>query len=220
MSLTLYYHPLASFCHKVMVALYEHGVDVEKRLINLGDEADRAELRAVWPLAKFPVLRDGRRGRDVAESSVIIEYLDHHFSGARKLIPQERDDALDVRLWDRVFDNYVQGPMQAIVADRLRGANADMGGERATLAAAYRMIDARMASREWVAGDAFSMADCAAAPALFYAETVLAFPEECVQLKAYYERLMARASVMQVMDEARPYFAMYPFADDIPARFR
>jgi glutathione S-transferase len=220
MSLTLYYHPLASFCHKVLIALYEHGVDFDKRLINLGDEADRAELRAVWPLTKFPVLRDGRRGRDVAETSIIIEYLDRHFAGARKLIPEDWDNALEVRLWDRVFDNYVQGPMQAIVLDRLRGGNGDMSGERAALDTVYRMIDERMAARQWVAGDAFSMADCAAAPALFYAETLLDFPEECKHLAAYYERLMARPSVARVMQEAKPYFSMYPFADDIPARFR
>lgn len=98
MSLTLYYHPLSSFCHKVLVALYERGVDFDKRLINLGDQAERAELQAIWPLVKFPVLRDGRRGRDVAETSVIIEYLDHHFASALKMIPYDWDDALDVRL--------------------------------------------------------------------------------------------------------------------------
>lgn len=220
MSLTLFYHPLASYCHKVMVALHEHGIEADKRLINLGDEADRAELRSVWPLTKFPVLRDSRRGRDLAEASIIVEYLDHHYGGDRKLVPQDWDAALDARLWDRVFDNYVQGPVQAIVGDRLRGANADMSAERATLDTAYRMIDKRMAGRTWIAGDAFSMADCAAVPALFYAGTLLAFPRECANLQGYFERLMARPSVIKMLDEARPYFGMYPFAEDIPARFK
>jgi glutathione S-transferase len=172
MSLTLYYHPLASYCHKVMVALYEHGLDFEKRLINLGDEADRAELRAMWPLTKFPVLRDSRRGRDVAESSIIIEYLDHYDTGGRRLIPQDADAALEARLWDRFFDNHVQGPMQDIVSDRLSGVNSAMARERAALHTAYQMIEQRMAARQWMAGEAFSTADCAAAPALFYAATL------------------------------------------------
>ncbi|MBC7686123.1 MAG: glutathione S-transferase family protein [Bdellovibrionales bacterium] len=217
MSLTLYYHPLSSFCHKVLVALYERGVDFDKRLINLGDQAERAELRAIWPLVKFPVLRDGRRGRDVAETSIIIEYLDRHFAGARKMIPEDWDDALEVRLWDRVFDNYVQGPMNAIVADRMRGAQADMRGQRAQLDCAYFMVDQRIAARRWVAGDTFSMADCAAAPALFYASTVHPFPAELSHLRDYFERLMARPSVARVMEEARPYLStMYPFADQEP----
>ena len=219
MLLTLYYHPLASFCHKVLVALYEQGQAFEKRLIDLGNAADRAELQAVWPLTKFPVIRDHPRGRDVPETSTIIEYLDHYYPGPAPLIPNDWDEALDVRLWDRFFDNHVQGPMQAIVADRLFGKNGDTAGERAGLATAYGMIDKRMAGREWIAGQGFSMADCAAAPALFYASTLVPFPADAAHLQAYFERLMARPSMRRVLDEARPYFPMYPFAEAIPARF-
>lgn len=217
MNITLYYHPLSSFCHKVLIALYEHGIDFEKRIINLGDEADRAELRAIWPMMKFPVIRDHAHDRNVPESSIIIEYLDRD---AARLIPQDRDDALDVRLWDRYFDNYVQRLIQQIVSNRISGANADMSGARAALDTAYHMIDSRLAARTWAAGEGFSMADCAAAPALFYASTLQQFPAECAHLAAYFERLVARPSVKRVIDEAKPYFDLYPFADSIPARFR
>ena len=220
MSLTLYYHPLASFCHKVLVALYENGTEFEKRIIDLGNDADRADLQARWPLCKFPVVHDHARKRDVPESSIIIEYLDRYFPGRHPLISSEDEDALETRLWDRVFDDYVQGPMQAIVADRLRGGKGDMTRERSTLETAYGMVDRQMASRTWVAGQDFSLADCAAVPALFYASTLQPFPAGHRHLSAYFERLMDRPSVRRVMDEARPYFSLYPFAESIPGRFR
>lgn len=219
MALTLYYHPLASYCHKVLIALYEHGVAFDKRLIDLGDPADRAELGAIWPLVKFPVLRDQVRGRDVPETSIIIEYLDQFYAGPRAMIPADREAALEVRLWDRFFDNHVQGPMQAIVAHRLSGGSGVLDRERAALATAYRMIERQLGAREWIAGDGFSMADCAAAPALFYALTLEALPADTPRLAAYFERLMERPSVRRVIDEARPYFGMYPFKEAIPQRF-
>lgn len=220
MPLTLYYHPLASFCHKVLIALYEQGIDFEKRVINLGDDAERAELQAIWPFAKFPVLRDHDRKRDLPETSIIIEYLDRYFPAERKLIPVDWDEALNVRLWDRIFDNYVQGPMQQIVVDRMLGAQGDLTKERATLQTAYGMIDRHMASRTWVSSHGFSMADCAAAPALFYASTLEPFPEHCGHLLAYFERLVERPSVRRVIAEAEPYFPLYPFVEAIPERFR
>ena len=220
MSLSLYYHPLASYCHKVLIALYELGTPFEKRLIDLGDPDSRAELAAVWALAKFPVLRDHERQRDLPESSVIIEYLDHYYPGAAGLIPHDVDAALEVRLWDRFFDNHVQGPMQAIVADRLAGGTEKPQAQRQALAAAYGIIDQRMASRQWAGGDAFSMADCAAAPALFYALTLEPLPPALNHAGAYVERLMARPSVQRVLEEAKPWFHYYPFAEAIPQRFR
>ncbi len=217
MSLTLYYHPLSSYCHKVLIALYEHGVDFDKREVNLGDASERAELARLWPYVKFPVLRDHRRGRDVAESSIIIEYLDHRVP---RLIPADWDDALDVRLWDRVFDNYVQGPLQAIVGNKIRAGTADMAAERAMLETSYRLLEARLAGRLWVAGKEFSMADCAAAPALFYADTVVPIAPECVNVRGYFERLVSRPSVARVLAEAKPYFSMYPFQEQLPERFK
>ena len=219
MPLTLYYHPLASFCHKVLIALYENGTEFEKKLINLADDADRAELRAIWPIGKFPVIRDHTRQRDLPESTVIIEYLDRYFAGERPLIPSDWEGALQVRLWDRFFDNYLQLPMQKIVAD-MRGAKGDVTKEQATLKTAYDMLDKHMVSRTWVASPAFSMADCAAAPALFYASCVQPIPETCTHLSAYFARLTERPSFRRVIEEAKPYFSFFPFADAIPKRFR
>lgn len=218
MSLTLYYHPLASYCHKVLVALYEHEIAFEARIIDLGAEADRAELGALWPFCKFPLLRDHERQRTVPESSIIIEYLDP-FAARPPLIPQDANDALQVRLWDRIVDSYVHEPMQDIVRDHLRGAKGDTTTLRATIQTAYSLIDTQVATRPWMVGQTFSMADCAAAPALFYAHTLESFPEPLVHLRAYFERLMERPSVQRVLEEARPYFPMYPFHSAIPARF-
>jgi glutathione S-transferase len=218
MQLTLYYHPLASYCHKVLIALYEHGAEFERRIIDLGDERDRAELAAIWPFVRFPVIRDHARQRDVAESATIIEYLDHYHAGAHKLVPSAWETALDARHWERFFDHYVQTPLQAIVLDRLTGRNGDTGKERSMLTTAYGLINQRMSGREWIAGD-FSMADCSAAPALFYSTTLEAIPADMPHLSAYFERLMARPSIRRVLAEARPYFPMYPFAEAIPARF-
>jgi glutathione S-transferase len=145
--LTLYYHPLASFCHKVLIALYENDVAFDKRIINLGEEADRAELQAIWPLCKFPVIRDHERKRDVPETSVIIEYLDRYYPGAQPMIPADWDAALDVRLWDRFFDNYVQEPMQTIVTGHLTGhaVRPDQGAHQGLSQAALSQAAATLA---------------------------------------------------------------------------
>ncbi|WP_256830414.1 glutathione S-transferase family protein [Pseudomonas sp. Pse1] len=220
MSLTLYFHPLSSYCHKVLIALNECGVEFERRIINLGNDADRLELQLLWPMGKFPVLHDQLRKRDVAESSVIIEYLDHYYGGLHPLLPSDWGRALDVRFWDRFFDNYVHSPMQEIVADRLRGTHADLSAARTTLATAYGMIERQLAGNAWIVGDDFSLADCAAAPALFYASTLVPFSAECPGLSAYFERLASRPSFARVIEEAKPYFGFYPFAEQLPARFK
>lgn len=218
MPLTLYYHPLASYCHKVLIALYENDMAFEARIIDLGADNDRAELGALWPLRKFPVLRDHQRQLTMPESSIIIEYLDQ-FVTQHRMIPGDFNDALQVRLWDRIFDNHVHAPMQEIVLDHLRGAKGDMGGPRATIRTAYALIDQHMASLPWAAGQGFSMADCAAAPALFYAHTLVPFSQQHVNLRTYFDKLIDRPSVRRVLAEAKPYFPMYPFHSAIPARF-
>lgn len=220
MSLTLYYHPLSSYCHKVLIALYEAGTPFHGEIINLGDEGHREILRAHWPLCKFPVLHDAGSKLSLPESSVIIEYLDHRYPGKEALIPRAWDSAIEVRLWDRIFDNYIQTPMQQIVGDRIHQSKADMSAQRALLDATYGMIDRRMASREWAGHTAFSLADCAAAPALFYANTLQPLPSALVHLRDYFERLMDRPSVRRVLEESRPYFQFYPFAEGIPQKFR
>ena len=220
MSLTLYYHPLSSFCHKVLIALYENDVEFERRLIDFGNPADRAELQAIWPICKFPVIRDHSRKRDLPEATIIIEFLDRFYAGEHRLIPTDWEDALDARLWDRFCDNYLQLPMQHIVADRIAGSKGGLTKERATLTSAYNLLERRMASRIWISGKAFSLADCAAAPALFYANTVHPFPDQLVHVRAYFDRLTQRPSVARVLEEAKPYLAMFPFAAAVPSRFR
>ncbi|MFC3076499.1 glutathione S-transferase family protein [Phenylobacterium terrae] len=223
MSLVLHLHPLSSYCWKVLIGLYELGTAFEPRMANLGDPADRAAFAALWPTAKIPLLEDTGAGRVIPETTVMLEYVDARSAGPARLLPEDADARLDARLWDRLFDNYVMTPMQKIVADRLRpeGVRDPHGVQeaRATLQMAYGMIDARMAGRDWPAGEAFSLADCAAAPALFYAAIVEPFPAERPHLAAYFERLLARPSVGRAIDEARPWFQYYPYREDMPARF-
>jgi glutathione S-transferase len=214
MSLTLYYHPLSSFCQKVLIALYENGTPFTPRLIKLEEPALRAELEALWPICKFPVLRDEARGRTIPESSVIVEHLAQHYPGPSALVPADPDLASEVRLRDRFFDLYVNQNVQAVVGDRLRpdGAKDPHGvaKARAQLKTAYAMLDADMAAKTWAAGDLFSMADCAAAPALFYANLVLPLADTHPRAAAYLDRLMNRPSFARVVREAKPYFALFP----------
>jgi glutathione S-transferase len=224
MSLVLHYHPLSSFCHKVLVALYENGTSFSTHLVLLGDPESRAAFRALSPLGKMPVLRDEARQQTVAETTIIIEYLDEHHAGAQQLLPRDAGERLEARFWDRVFDLYVQVPMQKVTADSMRAAGAKdprgVADAQATIATAYAMVDARMRDRTWAAGSAFTMADCAAVPALFYASIVAPFPAGHPHLAAYFERLLARPSVQRVLREAQPYFHLFPMQERIPARFR
>lgn len=218
----LHYHPLSSYCHKVLIALDVLGVELDKRLLNLGDPAERAAHLALWPTGKMPLLVD--QGRPVPETSIIIEYLQrHHAAAGRTLIPSDPDAALDVRLWDRMFDIYVMTPMQALTADLLRPQEArdpyGVDQARKQLSTAYAFIDRHLDGRTWVSGDAFSMADCAAAPALFYAVTYVPLSPEHVHLAAYFERLMAHPSVANTIDQARPWFRFYPGRAGLSRRF-
>ncbi len=223
MALTLYYHPLASFCHKVLIALYENATPFEGRIVDLADESSSAEMLRFWPVGKFPVLRDEERGQTVPETSIIIEYLAQHCPGPVPLLPSDPERALQARLWDRFFDLYVSVPMQKLVADLLRpsGQQDPFGVEeaRATLRRAYDMIERQLSSRTWAIGDAFGLADCSAAPALFYADIVLPFTKTHPSAAAYFERLLGRASFARVLCEARPYFPNFPLHQAIPARF-
>lgn len=223
MTLTLYMHPLASYCHKVLIALYESGTSFEARIVDFGNAESTARFLDVWPVGKMPVLRDESRDRTVPESSVIIEYLDQHYPGASPMLPEDDQSRLDARLWDRLFDLYVHAPMQKIVADRLRPPGERDGHgvaeARATLATAYGMVERHMAERTWAAGESFSIADCAASPALFYAGILEPFPPANRNLAAYFERLLERPSYARTLAEARPYFDLFPFREAMPARF-
>jgi glutathione S-transferase len=214
MSLTLHYHPLASFCWKVLIALYENDIAFTPNLVDLGNPAERAALLKLWPIGKFPVLEDAARGQIVPESSIIIDYLDRHYPSRTKFIPDDPDLALQTRLRDRFYDLYVHLPMQKIMDDRLRPADRkDPHGveeARARLHTSYGMIEQQMSAGGWAMGDAFTMADCAAAPPLFYGSMVVPFGSEHKNLAAYFERLKARPSFARVMKEAEPYFNMVP----------
>jgi len=214
MSLTLHFHPLASYCHKVLIALYENDVPFTPNRVDLSSESERAALLKLWPIGKFPVLRDDARSQTVPESTVIIEYLDRHYPGRTRFIPADLDAPWQTRLRDRFYDLYVHEPMQKIVGDRLRpeGRKDPHGVEEAKtrLRTAYGLIEQQMAMQTWAMGEAFGLADCAAAPALFYANEVMPFGDGCGNLAAYFARLKARPSYARVLQEAEPYFAMFP----------
>jgi glutathione S-transferase len=218
MSLTLHMHPLSSYCWKVLIALYENDTPFEARVLDLSDPAVTAAFKALWPTTKMPLLRDDAAGRTVPETSIIIEYLQAAYPGPVRFMPEDPDAALRTRLMDRLFDLYVMTPMQAIVADRIRppGVAKDPYGvarAREQLAMAYEMLEAELAGRIWAAGEDFSLADCAAAPALFYADKVAPLGETYPNVSAYLDRLLARPSFTRVLQEAEPYFAMFPAED-------
>jgi glutathione S-transferase len=204
----------------VLIALYECKIPFCPVRID-GVPKDHKAYADLWPLAKMPLLQDG--DRVVPESSIIIEYLQARHPGAAILLPVDGDAAREVRLWDRVFDLYVHTPMQKFVSDRMRPEGAkDAAGvaeARATLDTAYAMVDRHMAGRTWIAGDDFSMADCAAMPPLFYAEAVHPYRAQYPALAAYFERLVLRPSVQRVIHEARPWLRYFPFADALEPRF-
>ncbi|MEA2222906.1 MAG: glutathione S-transferase [Solirubrobacteraceae bacterium] len=214
MSLVLHQHPFASYCQKALVALYELDVPFTTHLV---DDADaRAELAAtLWPMAGIPVLRDESADLTLPESTTIIEYLDDVAAGGPKLIPADRADALQARLWDRFFDQHVATPMQKIVGDSLRCEGRDdpegVVEARSTLDTAYTVLDAQLADRTWATGAVFTLADCAAAPALFYARAVHRWDQDGQpNVTRYYRDLMARPSVARVVDEARPWRDIFP----------
>ena len=221
MPLELHLHPLSSYCWKVLIALYELGTPFTPEMVNLGDPAERTAFQRLSPFGKIPALRDTDRGVEVFETSVIIDYLDQHYPGPRRLIPEDRDAARQVRLWDRVFDLHVMDAFQPIVGDRLRPPDkrdplaADTA--RAKLRHAWDVLEERLPASLWAAGEAFSMADCAAAPALFYAsltEPLDGHP----RLAAYKERLLQRPSVARAIAEAGPFLHMFPGTPEERAR--
>jgi glutathione S-transferase len=214
MSLTLHLHPLSSFCWKALIGLYELDVPFEKHVVDLSDGAQRAALAGLWPIAKFPVLRDEGAKRTVPESSVLLEYVDQRFGTKNTLLPKDPERALECRLRDRVFDLYIHMPMQKIVGDRLRPAESKdpfgVAQARAQIETTYALVDAQLGRGPWVMGDAFTLADCSAMPALFYANKVAPFVGRWKNLAGYLERLEARPSVARVLREAEPYMHAFP----------
>jgi glutathione S-transferase len=214
MSLKLYFHPLSSFSQKVLVALYENDTPFEPRIVDLASETSTAELKKIWPIGKFPVLRDDAGDRTIPESTIIIEYLAQHYPGRAQLIPADAGLARQTRLRDRFFDLYLNVPVQKIVTDRLRppGRNDPYGVEQAQtlLQTALGMVDRDMAEKSWAMGEAFTIADCAAAPPLHYASMIAPFRDSHRNAARYLDRLLERPSFARAVKEAEPYLALMP----------
>ena len=215
MTLTLHFHPLSSYCQKVLIALYENGTPFEKQIVNLGDTDSAAAFRKLWPVGKMPGLHDSTGDRAIPESSIIIEYLQQHYPGGTALIPAEPAAALNTRLADRFYDLHVHDPMQRIVGDKLRPADKrdpyGVEAAKAILRSSYGIVDREMAphKRTWAIGEAFTLADCAAAPPLFFANKLVPFAEH-KHLAAYFDRLSQRPSVARTFSEAEPFLKFFP----------
>jgi glutathione S-transferase len=174
-------------------------------------------------MAKMPVLHDAARGDVVPEASIMIEWLQRHYPAQTILIPHDPGLQLEVRLWDRFFDLYIHAPLQKLVNDRLRppGHQDSTGAAeaRATLTSAYDLLEGRMQSAHWVTGDSFTMADCAALPALFYSAAAQPFSPSHPHVTRYFERLLTRPSVQRAIEGARPYFHLFPMREALDPRF-
>lgn len=212
MSLQLFAHPFSSYCQKALIALYENATPFRMRLLEASEPANMRELTALWPMKRFPVLLDG--DHSVFEASCIIEHLGLHHPGPVRLLPEDPRAALEVRMLDRFFDNYISTPQQKIVFDAIRPeAVRDPHGvaeARAMLDTAYAWLEKWMQGRTWASGAGFSLADCGAAPFLFYADWTHAIGDRFPTVLAYRQRLLARPSFARAVDEARPYRSYFP----------
>lgn len=223
--LVLHQHPFASFCWKPLIALYELDLPFESHVVDA--EAARGDLARLWPIGRIPVLRDETVDLTLPESSTIIEYLDALAPSPGQLIPDDPDRALHARLWDRVLDDYVATPMQSIVGDSLRSHDqhdpTGVAAAREVLDQAFSVLDNHLARDQWVAGPDFTIADCAAGPALFYGRVVQPWDEDrLAHLTRYYRDLMHRPSIERVVDDARPHRGLFPlpWPDDVDAHQR
>lgn len=213
MTVVLYQHPFASYCHKVLIALYERDVPFEARGVESVE--DREQLARLWAPARIPLLRDEQAGLTLPESTTIVEYVDGLAAGGPALIPADAGEALQARLWDRFGDNYLSTPMQKIVGDRLRPEGREdpegVAEARRTLDVAYGVLDARLAEQPWAGGATFTVADCAIFPPLFYLWAIHRWDTgQHAAITGYYRRLLARPSVARVVEEARPYRELFP----------
>lgn len=217
MSLTLYYHPLSSFCWKTLIALYENETAFTAKLVDLGNESERNQFLKLAPLGQFPVIQDDKANKIISQSTSIIEYLQIHHPGKIQLIPTDLDLAFEVRYWNEFCDNYIHIRMQKIVEDFTRPIekkdSMGVADARKKITIAYDLLEKRMQSKTWCVGETYTMADCAASPALFYGDKVEPIKETHPSLKKYFERLIERPSFARVLKEAHPYFHMFPYKD-------
>ena len=212
MTLQLFAHPFSSYCQKALIAFYENDTPFTFRMLSPDEAANGEEFAKLWPIKRFPILVED--GRTILEATSIIEYLQARHPGPVRLIPDDLEAAVEVRMLDRVFDNYVMTPQGKCVFDAIRPeADRDPYGvteARTMLDTAYAWLDERMAGREWAVGDTFTLADCAAAPSLFYADWTHRIPERFTHLHAYRARLLARPSFARAVDGGRPYRSFFP----------
>ncbi len=212
MTLEFYGHPFSSYCMKALIALYENAIPIEWKILSPDHPENGMEFGALWPVGKFPVLVDG--DHTVVEATSIIEYLAAYRPGPVKLIPSDPKTAVEVRMMDRIFDNYVMTPQGRCVSNALRGPTEKdprgVADAKAMLDTIYAWLDKKMAGHDWAVGNDFTLADCAAAPSLFYADWTYAIPEKFTTLIAYRKRLLARPSFARTVDEARPYRPLFP----------
>ena len=211
--LALYGHPFSSYTQKVLTALYENGTPFELRNLDPAAPGNHApEWLRRWPLAKFPLLVDG--DHTVVESSILIEHLQMAQPGPVQLIPADPAAALQVRFMDRFFDLHVMAPVQHAVNAALTGDPAKrvdgVAWAADKLEKAYAWLEGEWARSTWAAGDGFTMADCAAAPALFYADWTHPIAASYPLLRAYHARLLARPSFAQAVEAGRPYRHYFP----------
>ena len=212
MTPALYGHPFASFVWKPLIALYERDVPFEFRMVDPDHPKNQARISDLSPTGQFPALIDG--DREITQSNAVIEYLDLFHGRGVPMVPDDLRDALEARMMADVFDDYVHAPMQRIVGNALRGeAERDLRGvadAHALMDRCYAWLEPHLQAKEWAACDRFTIADCAAAPALFYGDWVHPIPESHAALAAYRARLLSRPSVARVVDEARPYRRFFP----------
>ena len=208
----LYAHPFSSYSQKALTALYENEIDFEFRLLDHGDPETLADFEARWPIKRFPILVDGEK--TILEATTVIEYLHVHYPGPVKLIPDDADAAIEVRMLDRFFDNYISTPQQRIVFNSIRPeGNSDPYGDteaRGMLERAYAWLDKHMDGRVWATGDTFTLADCGAGPFLFYADWTHAIDPAFKNVHAYRSRLLARPAFARCVDGGRPYRHYFP----------
>lgn len=211
MTLELFAHPFSSYCQKVLIALWADGTPFTYRIIDDQHPENMAELRARWPFALFPLLVDD--GDTVVETTPIIEHLAVRHPGPNRWIP-DGDLGRRVRFLDRFFDLYVMTPMTVPVFNAMRPEESrdPFGVDQAMtrLRTAYDWLEANLGDGPWAAGDAFTLADCAAAPSLFYADWVERIGPARPRLADYRKRLLAHPPVARAVDEARPYHSFFP----------
>lgn len=215
MALTLYYHPLSSFCHKVLIALYENGTPFTPHSVDLADDGERAAFHALWPVGKFPVLHDTARGELVPESTAVIDYLQLYYPGPVRLVPDEPELARRVRLIDRNADFNLHIHMQKVITDRIRpeGRHDPYGVEdaRRKIGVMLGLLEQEIDGKTWLAGEAFTLADCAAAPPLFFCDlAVEPLAGRYPNLAAYLGRLKQRPSYARVLKDAEPFLQWVP----------